>query len=66
MRSWVIVGFNVQCWLLGWMVLGSFLDSMVMYVWVSHRIFVVKSCLGGCRKLEGGLSGYGSIDPNTL
>ena len=37
--------------LLGCMLFGFFLGSIVMYLCTSHRILVSKSCGGGCRRL---------------
>ena len=50
-NSLVISGCSVWCWLLGCMVFGFFLGSIVMYLCMSHSISVSKSCGGGCRKL---------------
>ena len=47
----VIYGCSVWCRLYGWMFLGFFLGSIVMYLCISHSISVSKSCGGGCRKL---------------
>jgi hypothetical protein len=47
----VILGGSVWCRLFGWIVFGFFLGGIVMYLCRSHKIYVSKSCGGGCRKL---------------
>lgn len=43
-------GCSVWWLLLGCVFFGSFLESMVIYLCINHRISVSRYCGGGCRK----------------
>jgi hypothetical protein len=49
--SLVMSRCSVWCRLVGHMIFGFFFGSIVMYLWISHSISVLKSCGGGCKKV---------------
>lgn len=54
-------GCSVLWLLLGYMIFGFFVGSMVIYLCMSHSTSVSKSCSRGCKNLLGVVGYYGSI-----
>lgn len=50
MSRWMS-GCKVQCWLMGWIILGFPLRRINAYCCIGHIILVAKSCDGVCREL---------------
>lgn len=49
--SLVMSWCSVWCRLIGLMFFGFSFGNMIMYLWISHSISVLKSCGGGYRKV---------------